>query len=139
VHFTSSFPKWLKPESIHLTFKFLGSIPESMVDEIALHMEAAAVDSPPFTIRVRDLGVFPDSFSVRGSSYGYYSVNEEDASGWVLWSAGPDGKYDLDIDIVKRYYNPSIEQFPEEFYSRFSYNPTNGTGSEGDLIRVKYP
>jgi RNA 2',3'-cyclic 3'-phosphodiesterase len=60
VHFTSSFPKWLKPDSIHLTLKFLGSIPESMVDEIALHLEAAAVDTPPFKIRVRDLGVFPD-------------------------------------------------------------------------------
>lgn len=60
VQFTSARPSWVNPESIHLTLKFLGNIEEAMIDPIAEVMTKAANETHPFTIRIRDLGVFPN-------------------------------------------------------------------------------
>jgi 2'-5' RNA ligase len=60
VQFTSARPSWVNPESIHLTLKFLGNIEESMIDQIAEVMTNAANETHPFSIRIRDLGVFPN-------------------------------------------------------------------------------
>jgi 2'-5' RNA ligase len=60
VQFTSARPSWVNPESIHLTLKFLGNIEETMIDPIAEIMTKAANETHPFTIRIRDLGVFPN-------------------------------------------------------------------------------
>jgi 2'-5' RNA ligase len=60
VQFTSSRPSWVRPESIHLTLKFLGNIEENMVAPISEVVKKAAGETLPFTIRIRDLGVFPD-------------------------------------------------------------------------------
>jgi hypothetical protein len=73
----------------------------------------------------------------KGVSFAYYSVDKEDCSGWILWSPGPDEKYDLDINSVKEYYDPSIAQTSGELITRFAYDPTNGNESEGDVFRVK--
>ncbi len=51
--------KWVDPYSIHLTLKFLGSIPVDRIGEITRAMEEAAQGIPPFHLEVRDLGVFP--------------------------------------------------------------------------------
>ncbi len=51
--------KWVDPYSIHLTLKFLGSIPVDRVGEITKGMEEAARVVPPFRLEVRGLGVFP--------------------------------------------------------------------------------
>ncbi|MBN1900684.1 RNA 2',3'-cyclic phosphodiesterase [Candidatus Sumerlaeota bacterium] len=58
--FTPSTPSWVKPESIHLTLKFLGNIGENMVEPISEVVQKAASETDPFIIRIRDLGVFPD-------------------------------------------------------------------------------
>lgn len=60
VQFTPSRPSWVKPESIHLTLKFLGNIDENMVAPISEVVKTAAEETSAFTIRIRDLGVFPD-------------------------------------------------------------------------------
>lgn len=60
VQFTTSRPAWVRPESIHLTLKFLGNIEENMVEPISEVVKKAAEETSPFTIRIRDLGVFPD-------------------------------------------------------------------------------
>ena len=52
--------KWVDPYSIHLTLKFLGSITTNKIGEITGAMEKAVVGSPPFHLRVKDLGVFPN-------------------------------------------------------------------------------
>jgi Tfp pilus assembly protein PilE len=71
------------------------------------------------------------------ASYAYYSVSIDENSGWILWSPGPDEKYDMDIDSVKEYYDPAIDQPSNELLTRFAYDPTNGTISAGDVFRVK--
>jgi RNA 2',3'-cyclic 3'-phosphodiesterase len=51
--------RFSKPESIHLTLKFLGDIEESRVPEIREAIETSARGIEPFSVAVRSLGVFP--------------------------------------------------------------------------------
>ena len=52
--------KWVAPESIHLTLKFLGNILVESTKDIVQAMSEAAQGIPPFRLEVKDLGVFPN-------------------------------------------------------------------------------
>lgn len=52
--------KWVDPNSIHLTLKFLGNITSNSTGEIARAMEEAARGIPPFHLEVKGVGVFPN-------------------------------------------------------------------------------
>jgi 2'-5' RNA ligase len=51
--------RWIVPENIHLTLKFLGPIEESSVAPISEALRAQLRLFRPFTISVKGLGVFP--------------------------------------------------------------------------------
>ncbi len=53
------FVKWVDPEGIHLTLKFLGNIPSKRVTEITEAMKKAAQGSSPFLLEISGLGAFP--------------------------------------------------------------------------------
>lgn len=73
---------------------------------------------------------FQDVFSMNpADTFGYYSPNN---NGWILFSPGPDGKFDLDWSV----YDPSISQPSPELFT-YAYDPTNGVTSGGDIWRVK--
>lgn len=57
--------KWVAPDSIHLTLKFLGDIDAGGTGEILSAMEEAAVGILPFRLGVKDLGVFPGPAKTR--------------------------------------------------------------------------
>jgi len=52
--------KWVNPDSIHLTLKFLGNIAADRTGEITRAMEEAARTVPPFYLEVKGMGVFPN-------------------------------------------------------------------------------
>jgi 2'-5' RNA ligase len=52
--------KWVAPESIHLTLKFLGGISADSINDVTQVMEKAAVGIPSFRLAVSGLGVFPN-------------------------------------------------------------------------------
>jgi 2'-5' RNA ligase len=52
--------KWVEPENIHLTLKFLGNVASGRIDEIAQAMKEAVRGTPPFSLEVKELGVFPN-------------------------------------------------------------------------------
>ena len=52
--------KWVNPDGIHLTLKFLGNIDAAMTGDITTVMEKAVEGMPPFRLEVKDLGVFPN-------------------------------------------------------------------------------
>ena len=52
--------KWVSPESIHLTLKFLGNIDSSMVPHITQAMAHAALGIAPFRLELGQLGAFPN-------------------------------------------------------------------------------
>jgi 2'-5' RNA ligase len=53
--------RWVRPDGIHLTLKFLGDIPASRLDEIKIALARAAAEVGPFTFTVAGVGCFPNS------------------------------------------------------------------------------
>ena len=51
--------KWVRPESVHLTLKFLGNIRPDAVDAIAEAMAGTAAAWPPLSFSAKGLGAFP--------------------------------------------------------------------------------
>ncbi len=52
--------KWVDPQSIHLTLKFLGNIAADRTGDIIRAMNEAARGIPPFQLTIGGLGVFPN-------------------------------------------------------------------------------
>ncbi len=51
--------KWVVPDKLHLTLKFLGPVERPRVPELAQALEEAAARRPPFRVCFRGAGVFP--------------------------------------------------------------------------------
>ncbi len=52
--------KWVAPDGIHLTLKFLGDTPSGRVPEIVAALERACAGAPPFEFSVEGRGCFPN-------------------------------------------------------------------------------
>ncbi len=52
--------KWVNPNGIHLTLKFLGNIAAARTGEITQAMQQASQGISPFPLKVGGLGVFPN-------------------------------------------------------------------------------
>jgi len=57
--------RWVRPEGIHLTLKFLGSISEEDVEKLALVIRPVISSWAPFELRIQGLGCFPSSRNPR--------------------------------------------------------------------------
>jgi 2'-5' RNA ligase len=51
--------KWVRPEGIHLTLKFLGSVEEDRIEAITQAMEAAAASCGALRLKLKGVGAFP--------------------------------------------------------------------------------
>ena len=91
--------RWVNPEGIHLTLKFLGATEAGRVDALlaALRAAAAAGDQLPFPLHLDGLGVFPNRREPR-----------------VIW-AGVGGDLDS-LDKAQRRVEQAMARlgFPEE-------------------------
>ncbi len=93
--------KWVKPEGIHLTLKFLGDIDMSMVKPVTQAMADAAAEASSFKLGVQQPGAFPNLQRVQ-----------------VVW-VGLGGEVDklkqlhkkLDADLVKLGFTPENRPF----------------------------
>lgn len=52
--------RWVKPEGIHLTLKFLGNVPANRIEEIERTLTRACAGFPAFSFSVGGLGCFPN-------------------------------------------------------------------------------
>lgn len=52
--------KWVAPENMHLTLKFLGDTPASRLSEIEAALQAACAAHAPFEISIEGRGCFPN-------------------------------------------------------------------------------
>ncbi len=52
--------QWTRPESLHLTLKFLGDIAEEQLDKIQQAIAMAAEGHQSFAVTMKGIGVFPD-------------------------------------------------------------------------------
>lgn len=51
--------KWVRPDGIHLTLKFLGDVPTNQMDAIRTSLADAVEGHAPFFIGIQGLGCFP--------------------------------------------------------------------------------
>ena len=51
--------KWVDPESIHITLKFLGETSDAVIDELLLAMGESVAGVSPFKLEVGKIGAFP--------------------------------------------------------------------------------
>ncbi len=59
------FVRWVRPEQIHLTVKFLGEVPDQQVSAVCAAAVTAAGAAEPFEIEISGTGCFPDRGPVR--------------------------------------------------------------------------
>ncbi len=52
--------RWVKPEGLHITLKFLGDIPEQAVTAVSVDIDKAAALCPPLTLNLAGFGAFPN-------------------------------------------------------------------------------
>jgi RNA 2',3'-cyclic 3'-phosphodiesterase len=51
---------WVRPESMHLTLRFLGDTPLERLDALSALLDTVAAQHQPFTLHLAQLGAFPD-------------------------------------------------------------------------------
>ena len=106
--------RWVDPEGIHLTLKFLGDIDPALVEDVLRAMEQAASGTLPFQVHLNGLGVFPNLRRPR-----------------VLW-AGVGGDMDA-LGALQEKVEAAMEglAFPRE---RRAFNPHLTLGRVRDTI-----
>jgi len=57
--------RWIRPENVHLTLKFLGDIPEDDLDRIAQALDSLRPRHGPFEARLSSFGGFPSARRAR--------------------------------------------------------------------------
>lgn len=57
--------RWTRPQSIHLTLKFLGEVPDPQIPEICAAARRVADEFPVFDLEVAGVGCFPPRGPVR--------------------------------------------------------------------------
>jgi RNA 2',3'-cyclic 3'-phosphodiesterase len=68
---------WIRPESIHLTLKFLGNIANEQVAEIQPLLQKVAVSAAPFRLQPLGCGAFPSIKQMRVVWVGLQGAVEE--------------------------------------------------------------
>jgi RNA 2',3'-cyclic 3'-phosphodiesterase len=53
--------KWLQPQGLHVTLKFLGGIDEQLVPQLSRELDSLAPAYPPIQVDLSRLGAFPDT------------------------------------------------------------------------------
>ncbi|HEX2973057.1 MAG TPA: hypothetical protein VHP11_12035 [Tepidisphaeraceae bacterium] len=82
---------------------------------------------------------FADPYApFKGATFCYWTKNFSESgpgkSGWILWSPGPDKKYDLTLDNIAQIYDP-LKPVPSAALLELTYDPSNGSASTGDIWR----
>lgn len=57
--------RWVKPDNIHLTLRFLGEVEEHRIDGIVSALQTVSGGHTQFSTEVRGLGLFPNTRSPR--------------------------------------------------------------------------
>ncbi len=114
--------RWVQPDSIHLTLKFLGDVPEERIRAIVAALERECAPVTPLTFAVAGAGCFPNA---RRPNVVWVGV--EDSTGQLLALQ----------QAVERALNPL--GYPPEgrpFKPHLTLGRANRTASGADLRRV---
>jgi RNA 2',3'-cyclic 3'-phosphodiesterase len=96
---------WVKPETIHLTIKFLGDIPVNQVDPIMNSLRKAVEGINAFSLKVEGLGVFP---SQRNPRVVWVGISEGKEALQTLQPGVEKELADLGFPREKKKFNPHL-------------------------------
>jgi len=114
--------RWVKPEGIHLTLKFLGNVPANRVEEIERALTQACVGCPAFSVSIGGLGCFPNP---RRPRVVWVGVQEESGTLARLQKAIEDGLEKLGFAPEGR-----------KFHAHLTLGRTQQRASSGDVRRL---
>jgi len=57
--------KWVDPQNLHLTLKFLGDVPAESISDVSQAVAEAAAGQPPFELEILGVGAFPNAHRPR--------------------------------------------------------------------------
>lgn len=78
---------------------------------------------------------FPDPFApTPGATFCYWTPGDG-KQGFIVWSAGPDGVYDLSMANIRTVHDPTLK-VPTPALIALTYDPSNGARSRGDIWRL---
>jgi 2'-5' RNA ligase len=94
--------RWMKPEALHLTLKFIGEFPEAKLDELKVAL--AGVQSAPFDLSFFSTGFFPTPKAARVFWVGVHADDRLQR----LASAVHDAVAKLGVEREARAYTPHL-------------------------------
>ena len=97
--------RWVQPEGIHLTLKFLGDTPLDKVEQVKVALARAAGQIPAFTVTVGGVGCFPDA---RRPRVVWVGVQEPSGSLARLWQTVESQVAPLGFPTEKRPFSPHL-------------------------------
>ncbi|MHC4886942.1 MAG: RNA 2',3'-cyclic phosphodiesterase [Planctomycetota bacterium] len=106
-HLHRRFPKvrWVRPENLHVTVRFLGEVGENEIEPISTAMDLAAESTPAFNLDVENLLIFPRPERPRIIAAGTALGSD---SACRLESTLQSSLATLDFSPEKRRYTPHI-------------------------------
>lgn len=112
--------KWVGPESLHVTLKFLGDVGQRDLNDIFSAVDEAAARYEPFVVDIETLGVFPNWHAPRVVWAGCGEGVDEVVS---LHKDVESSLAELGYDQEKRAFNPHVTlgriKLPADGYGLF--------------------
>lgn len=113
--------RWVNPDNIHLTLKFLGNIKEETVKKVMKMMETVCSSCNSFNLEVKGLGVFP---SIKSPRVLWVDIEESD----VLKS--------LQEEIDKKMVPIGFEREDRKFTPHLTMGRFRSSIGKGALLEV---
>jgi len=114
--------KWVRPEAVHLTLKFLGYLPGEDLEKIASAIAPSISAWEPFDLRIHGLGCFPSARSPR-----------------VLWVGIDQGEKEvsgLQDDIEKKAAEAGFPPEDRPFTAHLTLGRVRSLRGKGQLARA---
>ena len=97
--------RWVKPEGLHLTLKFLGETDESRIEQIKIAMDEAAASLWPLRMTFGSTGIFP---SPRKARILWIGLQEGGQTVWELALKNDKLLASYDFEPEKRNFKPHL-------------------------------
>ncbi len=115
--------KWVKAASMHITLKFLGNQPPTVVDAVIETLLTDLPDTPPFWLTVSGFGAFPNERRPRVFWLGIRSEPREPF--YALQAAIEERLERMGIESEQRRFSPHLTlgrvKFPQDFTPLFDF------------------
>lgn len=124
--------RWVRPEGLHITLKFLGNVPEERLQAIKEAMETALSGLAPFEVRVKGVGAFP---SLRNPRVLWVGVEDEEGKLKGVFKALEKALQKLGFPREERPFSPHLTLGRVKGRGDFSF--LEGSGFDFGPLLVK--